>query len=125
MKVYEGANIRNLVFVGHSHSGKTSLVSALLYAAGATKTLGRVDQGDTVTDYDEEEISRRMTVSTSVAHAEWGKVKINLLDSPGFTLFAHEAKAAMFPAEAVAVVVDGVHGVEVVTQKVWGFADEA
>jgi elongation factor G len=125
LKVYEGANIRNLVLVGHSHAGKTSLASALLYAAGATKALGRVDQGDTVTDYDEEEIARRMTVSTGVAHAEWGKVKINLLDSPGFTLFAHEAKAAMFPAEAVAVVVDGVHGVEVVTQKVWGFADEA
>jgi elongation factor G len=125
LKVYEGANIRNLVFVGHSHSGKTSLVSALLYAAGATKSLGRVDQGDTVTDYDEEEISRRMTVSTGVAHAEWGKVKINLLDTPGFTMFAHEAKAAMLPAEAVAVVVDGVNGVEVVTQKVWGFAEEA
>jgi elongation factor G len=125
LKVYEGANIRNLVFVGHSHSGKTSLVSALLYAAGATKSLGRVDQGDTVTDYDEEEISRRMTVSTGVAHAEWGKVKINLLDTPGFTMFAHEAKAAILPAEAVAVVVDGVNGVEVVTQKVWGFAEEA
>jgi elongation factor G len=125
LKVYEGANIRNLVFVGHSHSGKTSLVSALLHAAGATKTLGRVDQGDTVTDYDEEEVSRRMTVSTGVAHAEWGKVKINLLDTPGFTMFAHEAKAAMLPTEAVAVVVDGVNGVEVVTQKVWGFAEEA
>lgn len=125
MKVYEGANIRNLVMVGHSHSGKTSLVSALLYAAGATKTLGRVDQGDTVTDHDEEEIARRMTVSTGMAVAEWGKVKINFLDAPGFNMFAHEAKAAMFPAEAVAVVVDGVSGVEVVTQKVWGFADEA
>jgi elongation factor G len=125
LKVYEGANIRNLVFVGHSHSGKTSLVSALLYAAGATKSLGRVDQGDTVTDYDEEEISRRMTVSTGVAHAEWGKVKINLLDTPGFTMFAHEAKAAILPAEAVAVVVDGVNGVEVVTQKVWGFTEQA
>jgi elongation factor G len=125
LKVYEGANIRNLVFVGHSHTGKTSLVSALLYAAGTTKTLGRVDQGDTVTDYDEEEIARRMTVSTGMAFAEWGKVKINLLDAPGFNMFAHEAKAAMLPAEAVAVLVDGAHGVEVVTQKVWGFADEA
>lgn len=125
MKVYESANIRNLVMVGHSHSGKTSLVSALLYAAGTTKALGRVDQGDTVTDYDEEEIARRMTVSTSMAVAEWGKVKINFLDAPGFNMFAHEAKAAMFPAEAVAVLVDGAHGVEVVTQKVWGFAEEA
>jgi len=125
LKVYDGANIRNLAFVGHSHSGKTSLISALLYAAGATKSLGRVDQGDTITDYDEEEIARRMTISTSLAQAEWGKTKINLLDTPGFNMFAHEAKAAMFPAEAVAVVVDGAHGVEVVTQKVWGFTEEA
>ena len=125
MKVYDGANIRNLAFVGHSHSGKTSLISALLYAAGATKSLGRVDQGDTITDYDEEEIARRMTIATSLAQAEWGKTKINLLDTPGFNMFAHEAKAAMFPAEAVAVVVDGAHGVEVVTQKVWGFTEEA
>ena len=73
MKVYEGANIRNLAVVGHGHAGKTSLVSALLYTAGATQRLGRVDEGNTVTDYDEEEIARAMTLSSGVAYAEWGK----------------------------------------------------
>ena len=124
MKVYEGKDIRNLVVVGHSHSGKTSLVSAMLYTGGATPKLGRVDDGSTVTDYDEEAISRQMTVNTGIASLEWHNCKINLLDSPGFTLFAHEAKIAMSAAEAAAVVVDGVAGVEVVTEKVWQFAEE-
>jgi elongation factor G len=124
VKVYEGTNIRNVVVIGHSHSGKTQLVSAMLYAAGATPKLGRVDQGDTVTDHDEEEIARVMTVSTGVAYAEWGQTKINFLDTPGFNMFVHEAKAAMVPVEAAIVVVDGSSGVEVVTERVWAFAEE-
>ncbi len=124
MKVYEGKDIRNLVIMGHSHSGKTSLVAAMLYTAGVTPKLGRVDDGTTVTDYDEEEIDRQMTVSTGIASAEWRNVKINLLDTPGFTMFAHEAKIAMLAAEAAVVVVDGVSGVEVVTEKVWQYAEE-
>ncbi|MGZ4844337.1 MAG: GTP-binding protein, partial [Candidatus Angelobacter sp.] len=122
MKVYEGKDIRNLVIIGHSHSGKTSLVSAMLYTGGATPKLGRVDDGSTVTDHDEEEISRQMTISTAIASVEWHNVKINLFDSPGFTMFAHEAKIAMSAAEAALVVVDGVSGVEVVTEKVWQYA---
>ena len=124
MKVYEGKDIRNLVVIGHSHSGKTSLVSAMLFTGGATPKLGRVDDGSTVTDHDEEEISRQMTISTSIASLEWHNAKINLFDSPGFTMFAHEAKIAMSAAEAALVVVDGVSGVEVVTEKVWQYADE-
>ena len=124
MKVYEGANIRNLAVVGHSHAGKTSLVSAMLFTAGSTKALGRVDQGDTATDHDEEEIARRMTISTGVAFAEWGKCKINLLDTPGFSMFLHDTQAAMMPAEAALVVDDGAAGVEIVTQRVWKFAEE-
>jgi elongation factor G len=124
LKVYEGKDIRNLVVIGHSHSGKTSLVSAMLYTAGATPKLGRVDDGSTVTDHDEEEISRQMTISSSVASLEWHNTKINLFDSPGFTLFAHEARIAMSAAEAALVVVDGVSGVEVVTEKVWQYAEE-
>jgi elongation factor G len=124
VKVYEGANIRNVAIAGHSHSGKTQLVSAMLYAAGSTQKLGRVDQGDTTTDHEEEEIARVMTISTGLAYAEWGKTKINLLDSPGFNLFVHEAKAAMVSAECALIVVDGASGVEIVTQKVWGFAEE-
>jgi elongation factor G len=124
LKVYEGKDIRNLVVIGHSHAGKTSLVSAMLYTGGATPKLGRVDDGSTVTDYDEEEIDRRMTVSPAVAPVEWRNTKINLLDTPGFPMFAHEAKIAMSAAEAALVVVDGGAGVEVVTDKVWGYAEE-
>jgi elongation factor G len=124
LKVYEGKDIRNLVVIGHSHSGKTSLVSSMLYTGGATPKLGLVDDGSTLTDHDEEEISRQMTVSTGIASLEWRNTKITLLDSPGFTLFAHEARIAMAAAEAAVVVVDGVSGVEVVTEKVWQYAEE-
>ena len=124
MKVYEGKDIRNLVVVGHSHAGKTSMASAMLYTGGATPKLGRVDDGSTVTDHDEEAVARQMTINTNVAFLEWRNTKINLFDTPGFTLFAHEARIAMCAAEAAIVVVDGVSGVEVVTEKVWQYAEE-
>jgi len=124
LKVYEGKDIRNLVVIGHSHAGKTSLVSAMLLTGGTTPKLGRVDDGSTTTDYDEEEIARQMTISTGIASVEWRNTKINLLDTPGFPMFAHEAKVAMSAAEAAIVVVDGVAGVEVVTDKVWQYAEE-
>jgi len=124
VKVYEGANVRNVVLVGHGDAGKTSLVSGMLYTAGSTQRLGRVDDGSTVTDFDEEEVARSMSISTSLAYAEWGKTKVNFLDTPGFTLFAHEAKLAMVAAESALVVVDGVSGVEVVTDKVWHYCEE-
>ncbi len=124
VKTYEGANIRNVAVVGHSHSGKTSLVSAMLYTAGATQRLGRVDDGTTVTDYDEEEVSRAMTISSSLAYVEWGKCKINIIDTPGFNMFVHEAEMVMPAVDAALVVVDAVSGVQVVTEKIWGFADK-
>src|SRR5450432_1872745 len=96
----------------------------MLFTGGATPKQGRVDDGSTVTDHDEEEIARQMTVSTGIAPLEWHDTKINLLDTPGFTLFAHEAKIAMSASEAALVVVDGVSGVEVVTEKVWQYAEE-
>jgi elongation factor G len=124
VKVYDSANIRNVVLVGHGKAGKTSLVSAMLYTSGATQRLGRVDDGSATTDYDDEEIARQMSVSTGVAYAEWGKTKINFLDTPGFNMFVHEAKMMLPAAEAALVVVDGVAGVEVVTERVWGYCDE-
>ena len=124
MKIYEGANIRNVAVVGHGHAGKTSLVSALLYTSGATQRLGRVDDGTTVTDYDEEEVARQMSISSGLAFAEWGKTKINLVDVPGFNMFVHEAKMVMPAVESALLVVDGVAGVEVVTERVWNYADE-
>ena len=128
MKVYEGANLRNLALIGHGHAGKTSLVSAMLYTAGATPRLTRVDDGSATTDYDDEEIARKMSIATGLAFVEWGKtdskVKINLLDTPGFNMFVHEAKVALPVVDAALVVVDGVAGVEVVTQRVWGYCND-
>ena len=124
MKVYTGENVRNVAVVGHGHAGKTSLVSAMLYTAGATQRLGRVDDGSATTDYDEEEVSRKMSIATGLACAEWGQTKINLLDTPGFNMFVHEAKMVMPVIDAALVVVDGVAGVEVVTERVWNYCEE-
>jgi elongation factor G len=128
VKVYEAANLRNLALIGHGRAGKTSLVSAMLYTAGAAPRLGRVDDGSSTTDYDEEEIARKMSISTGLAFVEWGKpearVKINLLDTPGFNMFVHEAKMVLPVVDAALVVVDGVAGVEVVTQRVWAYCEE-
>jgi elongation factor G len=124
MKVYDAASLRNVALVGHSGSGKTQLVSTLLFDAGAVNRLGKVDDGTTVTDYDEEEIARKHTLSASVAYAEWNKTKINFIDTPGMANFLSDARAALRVADAALVVVDAVAGVEVSTEKVWEVADE-
>jgi elongation factor G len=124
VKVYEGKDIRNVGLIGHGHSGKTSLAAALLYTAGATNRLTRVDEGNTVTDFDDEEIQRKVTISTGLAFCEWTRTKINLLDTPGFNIFLNDTQAAMVAADAALVLVDGVAGVEVQTEKVWGFTED-
>jgi len=100
------------------------MVSAMLFTSGATQRLGRVDDGSATTDYDDEEIARQMSVSTGCAVVEWGGTKINILDTPGFNMFVHEAKMALPVVDAAIVVVDGVAGVEVVTQRVWNYCEE-
>jgi elongation factor G len=124
VKIYEGANIRNVAVIGHGRAGKTSLVSAMLQTAGATQRLGRVDDGSAITDHDEEEIARQMSISSSLAYLEWEKTKINIVDTPGFNMFVHEAKLVLPVVDAAIVVVDGVAGVEVVTQRVWNYCEE-
>lgn len=124
MKVYDAASIRNVAVVGHGGSGKTQLISALLFDSGMVNRLGLVDDGTTVTDYDEEEIARKHTLSASLAYAEWHKTKINLIDTPGFGNFFAEARAALHVADAAMIVVDGVAGVEVQTEKAWAAAEE-
>jgi len=124
VKNYEGANIRNVALVGHSHSGKTSLASAILFTAGATQRLGRVDEGNTVTDHDDEEISRAMSISAATAVIEWRNTKINLIDTPGFNMFIHEAEMVLPAVESALVVVDAVSGVEVVTERIWHYCDK-
>jgi elongation factor G len=124
MKVYDAPSIRNVAFVGHSGAGKTQLISSLLFDAGAVNRLGRVDDGTTVTDYDEEEIARKHTLSCSLACAEWNKHKINVIDTPGMGNFLSDARAALRVADAAVVVVDAVAGVEVSTEKIWEAAQE-
>jgi elongation factor G len=124
MKVYDAASIRNVAIVGHTGSGKTQLASAILFDAGMVNRFGKVDDGTTVTDYDEEEISRKHTLSDSLAYAEWNKQKVNLIDTPGMGNFLSDARAALLVADGALVVVDAVSGVMVQTEKVWAAADE-
>ena len=124
MKVYDAAGIRNVAVVGHSGAGKTQLASALLFDAGAVNRFGKVDEGTTVTDYDEEEIARKHTLAASLAPFEWNKCKVNLVDTPGMGNFLGDARSALRVAEAALVVVDAVSGVQVSTEKVWAYAEE-
>lgn len=124
MKVYDAASIRNVAVAGHGGSGKTQLVSALLFDAGMVNRLGKVDEGNTVTDYDEEEIARKHTLTASLAYAEWNKTKINLIDTPGFGNFFADARAGIAVADGALIVVDGVAGVEVQTEKAWEACEE-
>jgi elongation factor G len=125
MKTYQGSEIRNVAVVGHAHSGKTTLIAALLHAAKMTPTQGRVADGTAVTAYDEEEVARGATMQNAVAFVEWQGAKINLVDTPGFHMFTHEARAALLPVEAAVVVVNAQNGVEAVTERVWRYAEEA
>src|SRR5215211_106474 len=124
MKVYDAVSIRNVALIGHSGAGKTQLLSALLFDAGAVNRLGRVDDGTTVTDYDEEEIARKHTLTSSLAYTEWNKTKINFIDTPGMANFLTDARAALRVSDTAVVVVDAVSRAQVSTEKVWAIADE-
>jgi len=124
MKVYDAAAIRNVALVGHTGSGKTQLVSAALFDTGMMNRFGQVDEGTAVTDYDEEEIARKHTLSASLACAEWNRQKINLIDTPGMGNFLSDARAGLQVADGALVVVDAVGGVMVQTEKVWETCDD-
>jgi elongation factor G len=123
MKVYDAASIRNIALVGHSGSGKTQLASALLFDAGTVNRFGKVDEGTTITDYDEEEIARKHTLAASLAWCEWRRIKVNIIDTPGMANFLSDARASLRVADAAVVVVDAVAGAEVQTEKVWAEAE--
>ncbi len=122
MKEYQTANIRNVALVGHQSSGKTSLVEALLYSTGATNRMGHISESNMTSDWDDEEKERGLSLSTSLAPVEFNDVKINILDTPGFTDFQGELKNAILAADSVIVVVDAVAGVEVGTELAWEYA---
>ena len=124
MKSYETKQIRNVILLGHGSVGKTSLSEALLFQAGAIGRLGRVEEGTTTSDYDAEEIKRRISVSLSLVPLEWKGHKINLIDAPGYADFVGEVKSGVRVADGAVVVVAGVSGVEVGTELAWKYADE-
>jgi len=125
MKVYDAGAIRNVAVVGHSGCGKTQLISAALFAAGAVNRLGRVDDGTSVTDVEDEAIARKHSLSSSLAHAEWLGTKINIIDTPGIGSFLSEARSAMRVVEAAVVVADSVAGAEVQTEALWKAAESS
>jgi elongation factor G len=124
MKSYPTNQIRNLAIIGHGHAGKTQLVSSLLHLAGATQRWGKVDEGTTITDHEEDSIARKITLNSQLAHCEWREHKVNLIDTPGFSAFVPHARPALRVADCAVVVVDGVSGVEVGTEKTWNYANE-
>ena len=124
MKSYATDAIRNLAVIGHGDAGKTQLISSLLYVAGATPRWGKVDEGTTVTDHDEDSIARKITLNTALAHLEYRDTKINFIDTPGYAAFVSHARPAVRVADCAIAVVDGAKGVEVQTEKTWAYANE-
>ncbi|HEV7700252.1 MAG TPA: elongation factor G [Pyrinomonadaceae bacterium] len=124
MRSFTTENIRNLAVIGHGDAGKTQLVSSLLHVAGTQNRWGKVDEGTTVTDYEEDSIERKVSLNNNFAHTEYKDTKINFIDTPGYAAFVSHARPALRVADCAIVVVDGVHGIEVQTEKTWQYANE-
>ncbi|MDX2120943.1 MAG: elongation factor G [Gemmatimonadota bacterium] len=124
MRVYGSNAIRNVAFVGHGASGKTTLVDTLAFVSGSSKRHGSIQDGTTLTDHSADEVERKHSISLGVGFAEWMDTKINLLDAPGFLDFLGEATAALYAADAAVVVLNATGGVEVGTEKVWEICDQ-
>lgn len=124
MNEYKSDKIRNVALIGHSSSGKTSLAEALLFNTGATTRLGKVDEGNTVSDFDAEEHRRKISISTAVVPCEWNGYKINIIDTPGYIDFVGEVKGALRVADVAVILVDAVAGIEVGTELVWQYCEE-
>ena len=124
MKVYETGNIRNVVVMGHGGCGKTTLVEAIAYQTGITARMGKVTDGNTISDYDKEEQKRQFSISTSVVPVEFEDIKINFLDTPGYFDFVGEVEEACHAAGAAVIVINGKSGVEVGTLKAWELCEK-
>ncbi len=124
MKKYSSDNIRNVALVGHGGSGKTTIMESALFSSGAVNRMGRVEDGNTVSDYEKLEVERNMSIGTSLIPIEWNNVKINFLDTPGYFDFVGEVISSLRVAGAAVVVVDASSGVQVGTEKVWKYANK-
>lgn len=124
MNVYETEKIRNVVVLGHGGAGKTTLVEAMAYVAGVTPRMGKVADGNTISDFDKEEIKRQFSIGASVVPVEWEGIKINIIDTPGYFDFVGEVEEAVSAADAAIIVVNGKSGVEVGTQKAWEICEK-
>ena len=124
MNVFTTDKIRNIVLLGHGGSGKTSLTEAMAYLAGDISRMGKIDDGNTISDYDKEEIKRHFSTNTSIIPVIWDNVKINILDTPGYFDFVGEAEEAASVADAAIIVVSGKSGVEVGTRRAWELCDK-
>ncbi len=125
MKLYKSKELRNISLLAHGSAGKTSLAEAMLFATGAVNRLGKVEDGTTVADFDEEEIQRKISLGTALVPCEWAGCKINVLDTPGYADFIGEVRQAVRVSDSVVIVIDSVAGVEVGTEVVWAIAEEA
>jgi elongation factor G len=124
MKAFTTENIRNLAVIGHGDAGKTQLAASLAFVSGSTPRWGKVEEGTTATDYEEDSIERKVSLNNNFAHLEYKDTKINLIDTPGYAAFVSHARPALRVADCALVVVDGVHGIEVQTEKTWQYANE-
>ncbi len=124
MKEYKSEKLRNVGIISHGGAGKTSLAEALLFSAGAVNRLGKVDDGSATTDFEPEEIKRKVTISTGLAPCEWHEHKINFLDTPGYSDFVADVKGSLRAVDTALVVLCAASGVEVETEKVWKYASQ-
>ncbi|MDD5737610.1 MAG: GTP-binding protein, partial [Candidatus Omnitrophica bacterium] len=124
MERYPVQNIRNIIFVSHSGSGKTSLVEALLYDAKMTTRLGKISEGNTHSDYNSDEIERKISISSKLLHLIWKDTRVHILDTPGYADFVGDVISPMRAADAAVLLVEAVHGIEVGTERVWEFLEQ-
>ena len=124
MKKYTGEHIRNIGLAAHGGAGKTSLVEAMLYTMGATTRMGKIDQGNTASDYNEDEIERQISINTSLLHGEWDKHKINIIDTPGYADFFGDVVSGLYVVENVFLLISASSGIEVGTEQAWTQAEK-
>ena len=124
MSEYDPQNIRNIAFVSHSDAGKTSIVDSILYYAGSVTRIGKVDDGTSISDYDPDEIARKISINSSVLHCVWNQTRLNIIDTPGYADFVGEVISVLGAVDCAVLVICAVSGIEVGTEKVWGFLEE-